>query len=491
MAAMLSSATGCTVLFAQESKSDAEPDAEPGVEFSPPLLIEGIGAAPSGTGQPLVVRGQFVGGDAVRCELTDCGAAECPGVTCQAFDIGNNAAAMEVRMPVLPGVPNQGQTTATLLVHIGELTAEVPVQGLEELTVGDAGVATCLAPPTAADTLPAPDTLYSEIHIEGCAWQIESEAVGTGRRLELHATAGITVDGSLSASAWGSEAGVGGCAGGTAEGTASCELLAAGGEGTSIGPTGGGGGNHSSGGEGPLDELGGMSVATSPMVPLTGGGGGGGGQGTAGGGGGGIIILNSQGPINFTSNALLSAMGGTVSMTSGSGGAGGSILVRTATGLQLSDAAEVRLNGGLGDDNGFGDGGQGRLRIDSPDQGPMFAGSLGNPVVRRGPMFVGLPVVHPLQDPILPIQVRGIDPGVGMAYLVEVNGTTTSPLANFVAQGEGDLGLVSGEVRLAPGINELCIYSRPLEPTASLDNESATTETRYCRSVAWVGSALP
>lgn len=493
LAALVVSASGCTVLFSHKSESDAEPgdksDAEPGNEFFPPLLVEGIGAAPSSTGQPLVVRGQFSGDDAVRCELANCGAAACPEVICRALDIGSNAAAMEVRMPVLPGLPTQAQTTATLLVHVGDITAAVPVQGLEELTVGDASVTTCLEPPTAIDTLPAPDTLYSEIHVEGCAWQVEAGTPGVGQRLELRATAGIVVDGSLSASAWGSQAGIGGCAGAAAERAASCEPLEGGGSGTTFGPTGGGGGNHTSGGEGPLDEPGGMVIASSAMVPLTGGGGGGGGQGTLGGGGGGIIILDSQGPIEFTSNALLSAQGSTVSIKSGSGGAGGSILVRTATGIQASNSAALELRGSEGF-NGFGDGGDGRLRIDSPAQSrPMLAGGLGNSPVVRGPMFVGLPAVHS-QDSTLPIQVRGMDPGLGLAYLLELNGTTT-PLANFIDQGEDDLGLISGEVSLVPGINRLCLYSRPLAPAASLESEPTTTEARYCQSIAWVGAALP
>jgi hypothetical protein len=448
---------------------DADPEALFVAGLKPAMVLEGEGSAFAVEDEdlvraiPIVLEGQNMTADTTfRLEGL--------GFDMEIEDIAVSGdgrfAAFALRVPIR----DSGEDAVIAIQLIKGSEGQRPllqVKGLDALVSEGGSIDT-------ADLDPA----YTHVVLSG-------DVTATGSApLRIVATAGIEVSGAVRADAGEApDAGPGGCPGGEVATSADC------GDGSGeAGETtggGGGGGYGTAGGAGagdggdPGSETGTPFVV--PLPPADGatargsGGGGGAGVGATGGGSGGIVELTT--PAVLKMSAVVSAAGGAAQTHSlctvgggGGGGSGGAILLRAGF-LVADDGARADAPGGLGTGNAAcrgGDGGDGRIRIDAPNQAAVDTAPAA--FVGPYPLIASLPPI--VAEASLAVDVRGRP---SEDYELFVNGEGNTPVG-FATDGDG---LGTADVTLVPGLNELCVEVAPAA-------DFQFPESKNCVNVAYI-----
>jgi hypothetical protein len=484
-------AAGCSWVYDADDlrgRGDAgEPDAAIApdelhiFQFAPREVLEGEGSAADDADVelvrpiPIVIVGQNLD-KATSFELEVQGLVE-PERVEPIISSDGTLGAFPFRVPILDGRDQDELASLKLSYTDGDVSKEkiVVIRGLGALVQEGGELDTTLLAPR-----------YSHVALSGTVTTRGSAL------LKLWAAAGISISGTLSASASGQGAGPGGCAGGARVADADC----GGGSGkageTSGSPGGGGGGafgdNDATAGTGGAGEPGGK-VGNAFLVPLppegpgpAGGGGGGmtdlGVGGQVGGGSGGVIELNTPAVLRLGEGVLITAGGGDGGVSNlcatagggGGGGSGGAILLRAAAALVAGSGARIEAPGGEGKGQSGclgGNGGVGRIRIDAPV--PVELDSA--------------PAAH-----IAPMLMLDLDPVVRTARLeVALRGAPSTSYNLFLNDGEEEAAVISAdsagvgsaEITLQSGLNTVCVQ---VAPGASLVH----SESLNCQNVAYI-----
>jgi hypothetical protein len=326
-------------------------------------------------------------------------------------------------------------------------------------------------------TLPLAER-YSRVALTGAA-----TFTGTGpvliRSMSSITCMGIPAKGAAPASTTtAGAAGPGGCPGGAEASAGGCAGVIGGGGGGgygTAGTTGGGGGAGGALGAKHGTELiisyQGMMADGADRNQSSGGGGGAavnatlGSKGGAGGGGGGTVELTAGGDINCGAVNVSGGNGANATSTlstaasgGGGGGAGGVIVVRTEAGT-ITNTTLTASGGSPGDGAGGGaaggQGGAGRIRVDTPGTVPTTAPT---GVVHRGLAFAAATMrVSTTDNPM--VTLLGTAGDVFDMYVVDPAGVEHfGEPKNQTIDGNGMKSLV---VTLLPGYNRLCATLRP------------------------------
>jgi hypothetical protein len=489
----------CTIIYDPDNlphQIDAqEIDAPTDAPFdSNPDLLEITGVAPasvnegegSGGSRPVVLtlNGMaIVGGAQVSVELM--GSAD--PATLVDFDAvpDGTKGGVIVRIPVMTDL-DAADPARTLRITITQgsvtKTADVMVNGLDELTINSSPRTTTVNPPTYSTI-----TVSSNVHFTGAEPVI------------LKATASIDVQRLIDADAAGSTAGPHGCNGGMMEAPGSC-APGNGGPGVNaavlgLGDGSGGGGAGFGGpgtiGSGQMAGMPGIATGNEGLVPIisspgaagnrgNGGGGGGGktlGNGGPGGGGGGVVWLEAGGDITVGAQGAIRAQGATSNGGSGGGGggSGGAILVR-AGGMITSTTRWLSAPGGgasTGSVNAGGPGSAGRIRIDTAmGDSSVIAAMANNPNAFRGPSW---DLATPSLTTTTPATFT-FHGQPGRSFDVRVNDLETNITAT---PGSGGTVDVPG-LALRPGKNTVC--------GVAMSGLLSTPESQSCVTLFYAGN---
>jgi hypothetical protein len=475
---------GCSIVFNTNDLprvSDAPPADTPIYDVNPnglaltaadpSALAEGTGTS---MGRPavVVVTGANID-DQAEVSIVAGADAVPPGlkVGAKAVSHEHDLIAFEVTVPVLPALHEGGHLG--LAVHVtnpGGVSQDLPItiDGLDDFTppAGNVDVAT-------VHPLYATATFTAATHFTGA------------KPLHLRVTGGITISAAIDANASGQTAGPGGCGGGGPSGDGDCGSGGGhGGGGNASGVAGGGGGFGTPGKDGSGGGARGDMTGDPMLVTLdyngsaagnrgNGGGGGGGallglGSAGAGGGGGGTIDLAAGGTITIMSGGSVHANGGNGGNGSGVGpgaggaGSGGAILIRTGAGV-VSSGAWLAVDPGAigtnGSSNEGGEGGVGRIRVDTPSG--AVAGMAVTPAPTQGASWAvgagAAPTIVRTATPMLPLVGNP-----GNTYGVRVGSAVSS--VTLVGQAT-----TNAQVTLQPGRNQVCAVADGQIASASSD----------------------
>lgn len=474
-------------------RSDADPSVPVVQEFQPRSLFEGEGCVPDGSGGcdaahgvPIVFVGNHFASDATLVITIDDVDTTAPLTV---SGDGTMAAAV-IRAPVFSDLRQSEMRQLVLNVTQGDKSAGAVLQihGLDELDD------MLIDDPASVDTALDLQLLYSRIDLDK-----PLQFIGH-RNVRLAATSEVVVSSDLVASATGSSSGPGGC---------NPPVVCAGaGEPGSAGGGGGGGGHAELGAAGTavgaaFAGAGGVAVGDPTLTPMAGFaaesvhgafGGAGGSVGTgesvipggAGGGGGGVVEITSFGSLTLGSGLSIVADGGDGAPGAGTpcvdgqhsggggGGSGGAILLRAHRVLVdegVGDALSVAGGAGgvlqAGCSNGGG-GAVGRIRIDSPVDGPLPA-ITGTVVPFRGPIIdPATPVIASTTS--LALDILG---GDGVTYFIELVGSEQPQQEVTVSANQR----VTATLELEPGLNQICVK-------VAGEVSTAQPEGLNCRSIA-------
>lgn len=297
--------------------------------------------------------------------------------------------ALAVRVPVSAALPDDLRPLDLTVVGTDGSVASKDDEGgpllmlfaLDELVLG--------GPLTGADRIFHSSIVVPEAFV--------AELTGP-RPVELIALSDILMGGILSADATASAPGPGGCPGvASASEPPSCPF---GSGGSSTIASGGGGGFGTAGAGGALGgEVTGtpmlLSTAADPSVATDDNRGHGGGAhgDRPGGHGGGSVTLLTEGKLVMGQFARVTARGGAPAAAeglTGGGGSGGAIIIGANAGLVIEEAAPLPFEATGGGDPDVR-GGDGRIRIDSPDDLGSFERATPRPW--QGPAWIDVPLV--------------------------------------------------------------------------------------------------
>lgn len=335
-------------------------------------------------------------------------------------------------------------------------------------------------------TLPLADR-YARVSITGAPTFAGTAGPVLIRSMSSITCAGMSAKGAApSSTTAGGAAGPGGCAGGGQASGGGCAGLVGGGGAGGAGGGGGGGGYGTAGIVGGGGAAGGAVGAAhgSPVIVSyagttadgadrnqSGGAGGGGASSTTlasgggGGGGGGTVELTAGGDINCGAVNVSGGNGAdatttlnTVAAGGGGGGAGGVIVVRTESGTITNTtltASGGSPGGGAGGGATGGQGGAGRIRVDTPGSLPTTAPT---GVVHRGLAFAAATMhVSTTDNPM--VTLLGTAGDVFDMYVVDSAGVEHfGEPQNQTIDGTGMKTVV---VTLLPGYNRLCATLKP------------------------------
>lgn len=368
---------------------------------------------------------------------------------------GGGRVALAVRVPITAGLAAGDHPLALQLDTAGGVaTVTTTVRGLDELVLANRAP---VPPPGPYSTVIVPTAIVA---------QLEGDDVA-----RLVATGDVVLAGILSADGTAERPGPAGCPGaGHVTEPARCSP----GNGLSSATAAGGGGGFGTGGAG--GGLGGAATGDPWLVPLgpatepaadQRGHGGGAHLDDAGGHGGGAVLLSSFGRVVVGQYARVTARGGAPAPAvglSGGGGSGGALVVSAAAGLELSPAASLPFEA-TGGGPAAVRGGDGRVRLDSPDELAGFTGA--TPAPWRGPAWQGAPLVV---GGDVDLTVR-IDPSVTAPLTILVDGAaagTCTPVA----------GQCPVHLALPAGVAEVCVVLRPALSPSPPENQACVAIAR-------------
>lgn len=348
-------------------------------------------------------------------------------------------AALAVRIPVTTalGAGEHDLELEVVATDGSAATTRLSAQTFDELVLANERD---VPPPGPYSTIVVPTAIVA--HLTGPA------------AARLVAIGDIDLAGILSVDATATGPGPGGCAGAaSASAPAGCPP---GGGRSSLTDDGGGGGFGGAGG-GPL---GGAVTGDDSLVPLGPGAGpigddnrghgGGAHADDAGGHGGGGLALIGHGRIVVGQYARITARGGAPALATGrtgGGGSGGALVIGAHAGFEISAAAALPFEA-TGGGAGAVRGGDGRLRLDSPDDSGDLVGAAPRPWL--GPAWTGLPLVVGADAEVaLRIDPRATAP-------ITITRTDSAEVATCVPNAGG----CRARLALPVGVTGLCAHVR-------------------------------
>jgi hypothetical protein len=447
-----------------EIRADAMPADLELEELFPTTIYEGAG---NGGSRPAIVilRGKQFTKDPSG-DLTVTLAPEVADlVTLDSFEVSGNGDYIALAITAAIAADCAG-TSVPIIVTVAQ---DDGMGGTVSKSLDTALSLACLPELTAPVESSALADLYSKVEVTG-NWTFTPGAMAAETKPAIiRSMSSISIDGAITASAMGRNAGPGGGPGGqggsTAGGAATkgdgpggggggSGALGAdgGGAGFAGGGTAGGGNNGGSGGS----PAGDMWISTYDTNRSSGGGGGANNAtvaGGIGGGGGGTIELTAPGDVKITGDIATSGAAGASTSLAGDGGAGsgGVVLIRAGNLLEMQGVSVAK-----GPQSGSGASSDGRIRVDAA------TGDYPTGTVTRGPMFIDVPAWTTNQTPT--ITLRGTQSDNTSTLRVydklgnAVAGMTYQPVF-------GTNGLATVTPVLKAGYNKMCVWVAGGDPT--------------------------